>query len=763
MKNIQIFFSILCFFILTSCNATNFEDNDDSTLYRVKIGDKYGFINEKGKIIIEPQFDDASITFSDNLCFAKIKDKAGFINKHCDFLIEFTDSVIGASPFEKGLAIVLLANNKYNIVNKDGEYLLSEFASVVEIITDNNEPYILVKSQSEAEQDSLALSINKRWYICDSEGNQIGERYDSISGFSEGLCDIKFNDKWGYINLKGNEVIEPQYDSAHSFSKEGLAHVNYNNKESFIDKEGNVVISADKILTRFNCNRAAIEINNKKYLIDRECNKTCQIKADSIYPFGSDSLSTIIKNGCASKIDTCGKIILSTKYQEISHFVKNLAFIKKNDKIGVINRNGKEIIKPSYSHLMQLSFKKYGISKNQNVIVLANKKNSNYEVSYFDFDGNLIGKDMPSENIGIPNNPTKKDFYKYFDLNLSNLDPIEGLYYVTIENYYQNRTNPDIYGLNNSNSIFYAVVRSSSDNNDFDVYLADGSGMWWVNKFIKINDSNQYGIMQNDNVRQDDHKYSSEGKLTLEDPYNFKFRLEQSHNDNYNFFVTYEFTKDYPPVSEIEKVQQVEWTGSGFAIADGYIATNYHVTNGAKQISIRGINGDTNKSYKGKVVASDRDNDLAIIRIVDKDYEGMESIPYSLGKNMVDIGEDVFVLGYPIIEDMGKDIKVTEGIISASSGYKGNSMMYQISAPVQPGNSGGPLFNDKGSVIGVVCAKLEDAENVNYAVKISQLHALINSSDLGIKITNNTLKENKRSKIVKQVKDFVYLIECSSR
>lgn len=141
----------------------------------------------------------------------------------------------------------------------------------------------------------------------------------------------------------------------------------------------------------------------------------------------------------------------------------------------------------------------------------------------------------------------------------------------------------------------------------------------------------------------------------------------------------------------------------------------------------------------------------------------MGSIPYKIGKMMVDVGENIFVLGYPKVDTMGEEIKVTEGIISSSSGFQGNSSMYQISAAVHTGNSGGPLFDDEGTVIGIVCAKHSDAENANYAVKISNLFSLINSSNLGIKVAENNVNEKKVSSIVKKVKNYVYLVECNSR
>ena len=381
-------------------------------------------------------------------------------------------------------------------------------------------------------------------------------------------------------------------------------------------------------------------------------------------------------------------------------------------------------------------------------------------ISYFDLQGNLIWKDSPKKQyISLPFKPNKQDCVKYFDARLAELDPIEGIYYVTYKYYYQDRDNPSIVGLNDAESKFYAVIK-----NDFfeDGYFCQevGTRMQWVNQFVKIGESNTYAIMNTD----EDSNYSSNGRVTIEDFNQFNFKLDQGHNNWYNFFVTYEFVRDYPPLSEIEKVMKAEWTGSGFAIADGYIATNYHVTSGAKSILIKGVSGDMTESYSGYVVASDKDHDISIIKIVDKDFNGFGTIPYSVGKANVEMGDDVFVLGYPMTSTMGEEVKLTEGIISSTSGFKGDDSMYQISAAVQPGNSGGPLFNADGAVIGIVCGKHADAENANYAIKVSHLYSLATTANLGIKMSDNNHINGKRlSKKVKKIKNYVYLIECRSK
>ena len=160
---------------------------------------------------------------------------------------------------------------------------------------------------------------------------------------------------------------------------------------------------------------------------------------------------------------------------------------------------------------------------------------------------------------------------------------------------------------------------------------------------------------------------------------------------------------------------------------------------------------------------SDKEHDLSIIKIVDSKFDSFDKIPYCIGKSNVDVGDNVFVLGYPLITTMGNEIKLTEGIISSSTGFKGDESMYQISAAVQPGNSGGPLFNEEGNVIGVVCAKHSKAENANYAIKISYLTRLIETSGHRIELNEkNSISSKKLSSKVKKIKNYVYLIECSS-
>lgn len=156
-----------------------------------------------------------------------------------------------------------------------------------------------------------------------------------------------------------------------------------------------------------------------------------------------------------------------------------------------------------------------------------------------------------------------------------------------------------------------------------------------------------------------------------------------------------------------------------------------------------GINDDTKTSYTARVEISDKQNDLAILRITDVSFKPLTNIPYTFKYTTSNVGEDCFVLGYPLISTMGLDIKLTNGIISSKTGFEGNIAEYQMSAPIQPGNSGGPLFDKNGYIIGVVCAKHREAENAGYAIKASYIRNLVDLLPTSITMPQTNLLTGK--------------------
>lgn len=210
-------------------------------------------------------------------------------------------------------------------------------------------------------------------------------------------------------------------------------------------------------------------------------------------------------------------------------------------------------------------------------------------------------------------------------------------------------------------------------------------------------------------------------------------------------------------------VNGVKSSGTGFAISsDGYIVTNQHVVDGATKIKVRGVKGNFSKIYSAEIVVEDKNNDLAIIKINDADFTTLGTPPYQINHSLIDVGSSVYALGYPLRATMGDEVKLTNGIISSKTGFQGDITTYQITVPVQPGNSGGPLLNSKGDIIGIINAKHIGAENASYAIKSNYLMNLIQVMNSSPELPKDNIISNKElSEQVKFVKEFVYILEIN--
>ena len=222
------------------------------------------------------------------------------------------------------------------------------------------------------------------------------------------------------------------------------------------------------------------------------------------------------------------------------------------------------------------------------------------------------------------------------------------------------------------------------------------------------------------------------GLLTID----LKDQTGQKRQDN--------FIKMFPPLtSDNSKPQESIVSGSGFYITtDGVIGTNAHLIENANKIVVLISNEIGTFEYLAKVILSDKNNDVAILKITDPSFKGLSNIPYTLTEN-AEVGEKVFTIGYPLNDIMGSNFKVTDGIISSKTGIADDIRYYQITVPLQPGNSGGPLFNKGGNIIGITSAKLNsqaigtEIQNVNYAIKIAYLINLFKMLPGSQKINTN--------------------------
>lgn len=216
-------------------------------------------------------------------------------------------------------------------------------------------------------------------------------------------------------------------------------------------------------------------------------------------------------------------------------------------------------------------------------------------------------------------------------------------------------------------------------------------------------------------------------------------------------------------VSTISNDQmKIVGSGTGFAIDNrGYFVTNYHVIDGAGGIGICIQKDGEWVSYIGKVIKTDPTNDIAIIKIDDEDFKDFNNIPYSFSYEAEDVAADIFTLGYPRVDVMGTDVKYTTGVINSRTGFHGDPTHYQISAHIDHGNSGGPLFNAKGQIIGITDSGLDKAEfgDVNYSVKSMYIKALVESLPVKLQLPDDTSIINmSRSEQIKSISPYVALI-----
>jgi tol-pal system protein YbgF len=187
-------------------------------------------------------------------------------------------------------------------------------------------------------------------------------------------------------------------------------------------------------------------------------------------------------------------------------------------------------------------------------------------------------------------------------------------------------------------------------------------------------------------------------------------------------------------------------SGSGFFLNNkGDLITNYHVVNGCS--SLRVWYGGT--PHPASVTRSDERNDLALLRSKDGDPSGKAALRSS---SKVALGEQVVVAGYPLRGLLADSLNISSGNVSSLAGPQNDSRLLQVSAPVQPGNSGGPLFDQSGLVIGVVVAKLDAVavagvtgdipQNVNFAITGAVLRSFleVNDTEFTTEAPGRTLK-----------------------
>jgi serine protease Do len=211
-------------------------------------------------------------------------------------------------------------------------------------------------------------------------------------------------------------------------------------------------------------------------------------------------------------------------------------------------------------------------------------------------------------------------------------------------------------------------------------------------------------------------------------------------------------------ISRIPPDATVKLGGTGFLIdAKGYLVTDAHVVNNATAVVVQ---NDKGQQFSTRIVRVDPNLDLAFLKIDDDDFKPLSSLPYGISRANGELGEQLFTLGYPRDE-----IVYGEGYMSAKTGYGGDTLAFQIAVAANPGNSGGPVLDKNGDVIGIISTRQNQAQGVVFAIKSKNIFKVLDemktdSLAASVKIsTNSTLKGMDRTLQIKKIEDCIFIVK----
>ena len=225
-----------------------------------------------------------------------------------------------------------------------------------------------------------------------------------------------------------------------------------------------------------------------------------------------------------------------------------------------------------------------------------------------------------------------------------------------------------------------------------------------------------------------------------------------------------QLTQKINDVTDQTAVPPIEYTsgGTGFLIdPKGFLVTNAHVVKDARHIAVQSGNG---MDLQAQLVYSDPNRDIAILKIIDKRFKAPATLPYSIKRSHGGrLAEPIFTLGYP-----RNDIVYGDGYVAAKTGYNGDTLACQIDIPANRGNSGSPIINKNGEVIGVISNKQNTAEGAVFALHSKYIYEALtdlqkkDSSYRSVKITASShLKEKDRVQQVEKISDYVYMVKVN--
>lgn len=218
----------------------------------------------------------------------------------------------------------------------------------------------------------------------------------------------------------------------------------------------------------------------------------------------------------------------------------------------------------------------------------------------------------------------------------------------------------------------------------------------------------------------------------------------------------------YPPVLVKPRINiNSKFRATGFLldVNNNYIVTNAHVIDEAKHKLI--VENNKGEQFSATTVYVNKANDIAIIKVdADEDFKKLPALPFTIRKRNAELGEQVFMLGYP-----KQEIVYGEGYVSAKNGYQMDTVYCQLSTTANEGNSGSPVVTKNGELIGIITSTETNADGVVFAIKSANIYRALdevkkmkNHSDIKIS-SSPALRGLDRETQIKKMEDYVFMIK----
>lgn len=372
-------------------------------------------------------------------------------------------------------------------------------------------------------------------------------------------------------------------------------------------------------------------------------------------------------------------------------------------------------------------------------------------------------------------NKNESDFKLYFEQNANQLDLIEGIWTISETTHWVNV----VYGTRgkeeNAGQYRIAILKEENTDDRFNAYILESRRKEWSIGRLKANYRKTAYSSAYEQIW-----YMGDYSEKVTNVFVENKGMIRETRSWANYPINYEretiLLKIYPLLNSntTSKVSsEVKSTSSGFLISEkGLVITNYHAVENSNTIEV--LFPNFKKSYFATIKIKDAKNDIAILELKDFSYSSNfnEPIPFLISDaNKTKIGEEVFTLGFPLGDILGTNSRLSTGRINSQYGVQDDPRLFQISNPLQPGNSGGPLFNEKGDLIGIVVSSLNAKyfydnigvipQNVNFAIKSTYLQNLISMIPEGDEILTrkNLVKQNKMEEQIEQLNPFIIQIK----